>query len=334
MLDNFPDKLSQAVLHTVAYSDIFDYPLTAREIHRYLTGVKASFEEVAQALEAGPVTRTGGYFTLPGREEIVSVRAEREVRSHQLLPRAIRYGRVLGTLPYIRMVALTGSLAVMNVSESADFDYMLVAARGRVWTARAFALAFNRLTRLRGHTICPNLIVSETALAWPLHDLYSARELYQMIPVTGMDMYNRLLNANHWAKEFLPNCSHDFSREQRGTAPVLTDGVRKVAATLKAFIELPLHGKLGDRFENWEMDRKIVRFQKQAGYGDETIFTAEICQGNFHHHRKWTKEVLGNKLTALDIFAATAIPSGDMTVNRPPSRGDASLRTVIGARVK
>ena len=53
MLDNFPDKVSRAVLHTVAYSDIFDYPLTAPEVHRYLTGVRASFEEVAQALEEG-----------------------------------------------------------------------------------------------------------------------------------------------------------------------------------------------------------------------------------------------------------------------------------------
>src|SRR5574341_558430 len=64
-------------------------------------------------------------------------------------------------------------VAVMNVSNPADFDYMLIAAPGRVWTARAFALAFNRLTRLRGDTLCPNLILSETALEWPVHDLYS-----------------------------------------------------------------------------------------------------------------------------------------------------------------
>ncbi len=305
MQDHLTDKLSQAILHTVTYSDIFDYPLTVPEVHQYLTGLKASFEEVAQALNEGPVTRTGDYFTLPGREEIVSFRADREARSQKLLPGALRYGRILGTLPYIRMVALTGSLAVMNISESADFDYMLVAARGRVWTARAFALAFNRLTRLHGHTICPNLIISETSLAWPLHDLYSARELCQMIPITGMDVYDRLLNANQWAKGFLPNCGHDFSREQRATS----------ATPLKALIELPLRGKLGDRFENWEMDRKIARFQKQAGYGDETVFTAEICQGNFHHHRSWTRDMFESKWAAL-----VAVRGGELEeCQSPPS---------------
>src|SRR4030095_4434136 len=205
MLNSSLEKLSWAVVQTITYSDIFDYPLTACEIHRYLTGVNATLEEVALALEEGSVMQTGDYFTLPGREGLSNIRIQREKRSRELLPTTIRYGRILGTLPYIRMVALTGSLAVLNVSKNADFDYMLVTSPGRVWTARAFALLFNRIVHLFGHTICPNLIVAENALEWPLHDLYSARELCQMIPITGMDVYHRLLEANQWAKIFLPN---------------------------------------------------------------------------------------------------------------------------------
>ena len=324
MLANFTDKLSQAILHTLTYSDIFDYPLTELEVHQYLTGIKASFEEVTEALEDGPIRRTGNYFTLPGREAIVSIRLDREARSQKLLPHALRYGRILGALPYIRMVALTGSLAVMNISESADFDYMLVAARGRVWTARAFALALNRLTRLRGHTLCPNLIVSEDALEWRLHDLYSARELCQMIPITGLDVYKQLLNANHWTNEFLPNAflesnSKLFENTQEHT--LTGTGV----PSIQSLLEIPLRGKFGDRFESWEMDRKIARFSKQAGFGEETIFNADVCQGNFHHHRSSTREAFVTKLSAL-----TAVPGGDFVGDQSPSRGGASLRTAIG----
>jgi hypothetical protein len=315
MQDHLTDKLSQAILHTVTYSDIFDYPLTAPEVHQYLTGVKALFEEVAQALKEGPVTRTGDYFTLPGREEIVSFRADREARSQKLLPRALRYGRILGALPYIRMVALTGSLAVMNISESADFDYMLVAAHGRVWTARAFALAFNRLTRLRGHTICPNLIISETSLAWPLHDLYSARELCQMKLIKGKDVYTRLMKANQWAESFLPNAFMESNS-------LWLENPQEPAPVLQSLAEFPLRGHLGSGFEKWEMDRKIARFQKQAGYGDETVFTAEICQGNFHHHRSWTRDMFESKLAAL-----AAVRGGDMAVTQSPG-------TAIGASMK
>ena len=65
--------------------------------------------------------------------------------------------------------------------------------------------------------------------------------------------------------------------------------------------EFFLRGTLGSKFENWEMTRKIARFSKQAGFGAETVFTADVCQGNFDHHRKWTDDVYRERLSALDI---------------------------------
>lgn len=292
MLEHSSENLSRAILQTIAYSDVFDYPLTARELHRYLTGVKTSLEEVLRAVgEEGIVTRTDDYFTLPGREEIVRLRMRRSVYSAELLPRAITYGQMLGNLPYIRMAALTGSLAVMNVSDNQDFDYMLVAAQGRVWTARAFALALNRLARLQGYTLCPNLIISETALKWSRKDLYSARELCQMIPITGLDVYYTLMLANQWIEELLPNayveCIGALHR------------FRQQDSVFQSVLEFLLPGRLADRFEHWEMNRKIRRFSNQPGFGEETIFNAEICQGNFHHHRKWTQEAFESRLEVI-----------------------------------
>jgi len=302
MLDNSPTNLSRAALQTVAYADIFDYPLTALEIHRYLTGVSAPLEAVNRALEEDHLfVRIGDYFTLPGREEIVSIRRQREARSRKLLRRAIQYGRILGALPYIRMVALTGSLAVLNVSNIVDFDYMLVTACGRLWTARAFALAFNRLTRLQGYTLCPNLIISEGALEWPLHDLYSARELCQMIPIVGLDVYSRLMQANQWVESFLPNAFMNLG----GLPPK----PQARAPALQSLLELPLRGVLGDRFEHWEMNRKIARFTGQYGYGEETVFNADVCQGNFDHHRSWVYEAFEKRLQQ---YVTPALAPGDL----------------------
>ena len=294
MLDQSSNNVSRAILQTIAYSDVFDYPLTAREIHRYLSGVRASLEEVARALgEDNVLTRTDDYFTLPGREEIVRTRMRRVSFSATLLPSAIAYGRMLGRLPYIRMVALTGSLAVMNGSENQDFDYMLVTAPGRVWTARAFALALNRLARRQGFTLCPNLIVSETALKWTQMDLYSARELCQMLPVAGFDVYQRLLQANQWMEEYLPNAYSECKS--------LFPHIPRRIVMSQSLVEFLLRSKPGDSLENWEMHRKIARFSKQAGFGEETIFNAEICQGNFHHHRRWTQELFTDRLRELNI---------------------------------
>ena len=290
MLEHSSDKLTQAILHTVAYSDIFDYPLTAREIYRYLTGVKASLEEVVRAVgEENVVTRTGDYFTLPGREEIVNIRMQREAHSRELMSRAIQYGRILGTMPYIRMVALTGSLAVMNILGNHDFDYMLVTQPGRLWMARAFAVTFGRIMRPFGNRICVNLLLSENALDWHQHDLYSAREICQMIPVVGMDVYRRFRARNAWTESILPNSSLSTPDLVQVSAPSGTSVIQRL-------IEVPLES---ERLEQWAMKFQLHHIAQSWGTGYETVFSANVCQSNFHNHRKWTQEVFENKLSAL-----------------------------------
>ena len=281
-------SLENAILKTLAYSDIFDYPLNADELHRYL-GVPSSrhdIEEYAALMKS--ISFKDGYYYLTGRNGLVELRKNREVASRKAFRRAMIYGRILGVLPFVRMAALTGSLAMLNLSKNPDMDFMLVAKHGRVWTARAFAIVLGKIARLFGDTICPNLIVSERVLEWPLHDLYSARELCQMIPITGLDIYHRLFAANLWVETFLPN-AHPKTSEV---------SLRKNSEVWKAS-ELPLCGRFGDKLESWEMTRKIARFSKQEGFGAETVFTADVCQGNFHHHRKWTHDVYQERLSSL-----------------------------------
>ena len=298
MLDQSPNDLSFAVLQTVVYSDIFDYPLTAREIHRYLTGVKASLEEVVSVLgEEHGVTRTGDYFTLPGREEIVSIRLQREAQSRLLMPRAIHFGRMLGTLPYVRMVALTGSLAVMNISGNHDFDYMLVTRFGRLWTARAFAVTFGRIMRPFGHRICVNLLISERALAWQQCDLYSAREICQMIPISGVEVYRRFCAANAWTESILPN-SGLFTYDR---VPVSSPSRKN---TIQKLLEISLRS---ERLEEWAMRFQLARMTHKWGTGDETCFSADVCQSNFHNHRKSTQDLFEKKLSGIESLLRPAV---------------------------
>jgi len=287
MPERSSSELSQAVFDTLNYSDIFDFPLKAQEVYRFLSKREAAYDDVYEALNSDPrFAREGEYFSLIGRETTVRLREKREQRSLKLLPFALAYGRIIGLLPFVRMVALTGSLAVYNVSKDEDFDYMLVTQPGRLWTARAFVLLFGRFTRLAGHTLCPNVIISEDLLEWRQHDLFSARDLCQMIPISGRDVYQSLMKANGWVKDFLPNAYAEV---------VLVRAEKKRQSILQSLFEILFRGRLGDHFEHWEMNRKIERFSRQEGFGEETIFNASICQGNFDHHRQWTQKELGKR---------------------------------------
>lgn len=297
LLDHFPAPitmpLGQAVLETVAYSDVFEYPLRLEEIHRYLP-LRTSLDELTAALERGMAAlgHQGGYYFLNGRDSLISVRSAREATSRPAWKRAILFGRLLGSLPFIRMVALTGSLALLNAEESGDLDYMLVARPGRVWTARGFAVLLGRLTARFGSVLCPNLIVSENALAWGQRDLYSARELCQMVPITGASIYQGLRCINNWTEQLLPNA---------GGPPPLAGFIPERHRFLQTAEELPLSGSIGDRIESWEMGRKISRLSRQAGVGVETRFDAEVCQGNFQHHGTQTRQALRERLAQLGI---------------------------------
>lgn len=279
--------LAAAIVRTVAYVDVFDYPLTAGEIHRYLVEYASPPEAVNAALADGRLVPRyldyyNGFYALAGRADIVATRRRRAASARRLWPDARRYGRLLARLPFIRLVAVTGSLAVDNSDRHADIDYLLVTANGRVWLARALAIAIVRLAERAGLTLCPNYILAERALSFDDRNLYTAREIAQMVPLAGFETYRRLRSANAWTHHFLPNA---------GNAPPAHAGADALPRPRRRWSERLLNGAIGDRLDTWEMQRKIRKFNAQLhvnGHegGVEAAFSPDWCKGHFHDHAR------------------------------------------------
>ncbi|MEZ4642053.1 MAG: hypothetical protein R3E31_04815 [Chloroflexota bacterium] len=202
--------LERAIWQTVAYFDVFDYPLTAAEVHRYLEGVTARASDIAHTLANGRfspqhLVHANGYYMFAGREHIVAKRQRRHALAQRLWPAAIRYGRFISSLPFVRMVAVTGSLAVNNVDEQADIDYLVVTENGRLWLCRAFIIAIVRLAARQQLTLCPNYLLSERVLQFSDRNLYTAHEVAQMIPLSGLATYQQMRQANLWTAAYIPN---------------------------------------------------------------------------------------------------------------------------------
>lgn len=290
--------LERAILETLAYSDIFDYPLTLDEMHRYLTA-PATQEELEYCLRylgsvsSIEVDAQTTYYHLAGRSEVVDIRKGRESASRRSFRRAVFYGRILSLIPFVRMAAMTGSLAVLNLSKNADMDFMLVTSPNRLWIARAFAVTFGRVMRIVGDRICVNLLVSENALEWPRHDLYSAREMGQMVPIAGMDMYRRLRDANPWVDSILPNAS---------SIPKLAPAnPGRTGTWFQRFMEFLIPVRFGAWLDGFLMKIQLRKIARKYGVGAETNFSADVCQGNFHDHRKWADEFFQARLISLGL---------------------------------
>lgn len=292
-----PDQatLEQAIIRVLAYSDVFDYPLSAEEIHRYLE-VPASLKAVQDTLHNGRLTpnrisRHGDFFTLPGRQAIVSTRLWRAQLAAQIWPKARRYGQLMAHLPFVRMVAISGSLAVDNVEPNTDIDYLIVTEPGRLWLCRALVIILVRLAALRGDTLCPNYFISEKALVFEQRTLYTAHELMQMVPVAGIDVYNQILQLNAWTANFLPNAASSPQRPLPGKLPCWP--IRRLAEAI-------LRTAFGGKLEQWEMNRKIRKFNRQETTHAEIAFCSDWCKGHFDGHGRRVLSAFGQRMQRLN----------------------------------
>jgi hypothetical protein len=288
--------LKDAILNTIAYADVFDYPLSAAQVQRYLTGLQASPETVSARLErlsgdGNILRRVDDYYLLAGREHIVETRQRRQAVAQRLWPKARRYGRLIANLPFVRMLAVTGSLAMDNAEGQGDIDYMIVTVKGRVWLCRLLVLGVVRLAAWQKVNLCSNYLVAEDVLEIPARNLYSAHEFAQMIPLAGADVYENMRRLNPWVKDFLPNADGS-----PGPAPEKTS-----ISKLRGLLEKLLLSPLGERLERWEMERKVRKLARQNSGNPEAVFNAGMCKGHADRHGQRTELLLNERLARLAL---------------------------------
>lgn len=211
--------MERAILKTLIYADIFDYPLLSHEVHKWLIGKKLSIEQVEKILKRLVKNRKIGFkdgmYFLRGRKELTGKRLQNETISQKYYQKALWIGRIFKLIPWIQLVGISGSLAMRNADKQADIDLFIISRSKRVWLTRLLAalileLAGQRRSREAGKKdsagkICLNLLLSEEALEQS-HNLYMAHEVLQMKVLWDRDkMYKKFLEANIWTDSFLPN---------------------------------------------------------------------------------------------------------------------------------
>ncbi len=277
--------LDAAILRTIIYADVFNFPLNVVEIHHFLIHDESiDIERIEHALSTSTwlderIERIQNCWILRGRTGLIDLRIQREQASHQLWPKALGWGGRLARLPFVRMVALTGALAMHNAADDDDdLDYLLVTQPGRVWLARAFAILMVRIGRLRGVEICPNYIISDDRLMQNRCDLFTAHEITQMVPLYGFQMYRCFCKVNVWTSTYLPNANTVFH-----AAPEAKPGW--IWSNSKRGLEWLLSGWIGDKLENWEYRRKSRRFIPQSHTEDSAAeIDNQTVKGHFNDY--------------------------------------------------
>ena len=198
-----------AVLRSVVYASLFDYPLTLPQLCATLVEVRADEHTVAgwwrhsHFLQSAIEQRDGLYFPA-GRRDLIATRTRRETLSRDLLDREHRLLSLVSGMPFVRMVAVSGSLAHLNAETSADLDLFVITAPHRVWSVTLSVLVIARLLGWR-RRMCLNYVISEDALAIAPQDLFSANQIIHLRPITGHDVFAAFIDANPFVRALYPN---------------------------------------------------------------------------------------------------------------------------------
>ncbi|HST06518.1 MAG TPA: hypothetical protein VLQ48_17530 [Chloroflexia bacterium] len=289
--------VARSILGALAYADLFDYPLTLAQVYRYQIGTLYTQEQLAAALTsdltlARSISRSPeGFYSLASRETVFVTRREREAASAKIWRRARLYSRFLSHFPFVRMVAVTGALAVDNIADNPDIDLLVVTLPGRVWIARRLIVGLVRLARLWRDDLCPNYIISRDNLTLDQRDLFTAHELAQMIPLYGLKLYERMISQNEWANEYLPAAFTVPRRASGDSRPgILRKGIEWVLA---------LH--LLDGWERWELNRLRHKLRPKVGESAEVICSPTQCKGHTGLHRHWVTTRYEQRIHELNL---------------------------------
>lgn len=245
--------LDARVLLTIKYSDQFEYPLTAGEVWKRLifglprengareieargSKVRASGarggeprEVVSESLlrlkELGYICDSDKHWTLANRSatQLVRERVRRARLSKSKLKAAESLFRFLKLLPWVRGVAVTGSVAMNNAKEDDDLDFMIVTSVNRLWLVRPLVVFYAWIKGRRrswhqeeSNSWCFNLWLDANHLSLPLknRNYYTAYEVYQAKwIITKEGLKNEFLSKNSWASIFYPNLANTEERE-------------------------------------------------------------------------------------------------------------------------
>lgn len=250
--------VKENILETLAYFDLFDYPLSRAEIYLFLKN-KYPYELFDDALKcllnSGVIHQFDRFYTLKNDHYLVVRRNEGNKQAAELVKMAGKVGDLLIRFPFVRGIAISGSLSKNYADEHSDIDLFIITAKNKLWIARTMMHCFKKLTFLvnKEHLFCMNYYIDEQQLEIAEKNLYTAIEICTLIPLQGDTVFEQFFIANLWTRNFLPNKNMRIASAKPGKS-----------GFLKRLVEGVFNNPAGDKIDELLMKITANRWLKKT----------------------------------------------------------------------
>jgi hypothetical protein len=202
--------IKKDILATLTYFNMFDYPLKKREIFTFM-GHKDPQHEFDNALnqltDESAIYKIGNFYSLFNNYALAGRRSKGNERADVMLKKAEQSAAVIAAFPFVKGVAVSGSLSKRFADEDADIDFFIITAANRLWIARSFLHILKKITflfNLQDH-FCMNYFIDEANACILEKNIYTATEVVTILPLRGSRVFEMFYKVNSWTKKFFPN---------------------------------------------------------------------------------------------------------------------------------
>ncbi|MCX6763527.1 MAG: nucleotidyltransferase domain-containing protein [Candidatus Moranbacteria bacterium] len=248
-------ELEKNILTTVTYYDVMDYPMTAFEIWKHLTLINEqgtvdskqyNLQDVIKELESENIQKFieeyQGFYFLKGRKNLVSERLKKNKISQSKFRKVRWVLSLLRFVPYVRMAAVTGSVAMKNALPESDIDLLVVLKKNKIFTGRTLVTLLLHLLGRRRHgrkitnRICLNYFITTDSLEINLKDIFAASEYSFIFPAYGLKTFRSFISQNAWIKNYKPNRQEEILPNPR----IIADShFSKIIKNIREFLLKP-----------------------------------------------------------------------------------------------
>ena len=282
-------QLRRGIIRTLAYYDIFSYPLTAAEIYYNLGHNHTSLEEITSELKDlasnNIVYSKGEFFQLNDDEKYVHRRRKGNELAEKKLKTARTVSRFISRFPFIRGILLSGSISKGFMEEGSDIDYFVITHPNRVWFSRLMLMLFKKLFLFNSKKIfCINYFVDSEKLEIEEKNIFTATEIVTLLPTFGKNIYDEFYEKNFWVKQFYPNYP------KRETSDVLD----RKNGIIKSLLEKILGRKFGDKIDDYAMTifDKFNRTKYKNYHEEEFKIAFKSSKKESKHHPKFFQKTV------------------------------------------
>ena len=218
---NLTPELRAAIIKTIVFFDLFNYPLTRWEIWQNLS-IKVDLFVLESALDELMATEKilesyNGFYFLAGRQELFFIRQQRYNYTNYKIKIARLASYFFRLLPSVKLVAVSNLIGHHNLRDESDIDIFIVSSARRLWLTRFFCTGLMKMARMRPNSqgkrnkICLSFYASVDGLIMePLRfipsDPYFDHWFLGLHPVYDEDnMLAYMRSKNAWLKEVFPN---------------------------------------------------------------------------------------------------------------------------------